>query len=104
MSEIQEGRVAIIELPTRGRQAEPIPDTELVPVVENLAKLDKGQGVTNGRFFEKQHQAQAYGKRLLEAIAERDESYKDKLGLSVLPKEKKNGKAQGPFVVAVRQK
>lgn len=93
----------IIDLPTRGRQAEPIPDAEIKPVLDNLDKLQVGQGITNGRTFDTENKAQSYGKKLIEALTAMDTQYDGKLGISAIPDHKdKDGKRVGPFVVAVR--
>ncbi len=105
LKDIQEGQVAIIALPQRGRAAKPIPQDEIKALLANLKKVSSGEGVTNGRFYEKSHQAQSYGKRLVDALGEADAQYRDRLGLSVIPSDKSdNGKPIGPFVLAVRKK
>jgi hypothetical protein len=102
---IKEGVIEIIPLPQRGRQAQPIPEDIVKNVLKTLPDVQKGQGVSVGRLFEKQHQAQSFGKRLLEALGEADAQYQDKLGTSVIPTsdEREDGKPKGPFVLAIRK-
>jgi hypothetical protein len=102
---IEEGKVAIIPAPTRGRQAEPIPEDLIAAVLSALEKVEKDQVVSTGRFFEKPHQAQAYRNRLIEALASADGRYNGNLGSSVIDKEGNPARkdSKGPFVLAVRK-
>ena len=107
MTKIEEGVVAIIPAPQRGRAAEPIPGDLVAAVLDSLGKIKQGQVVSTGRFFEKNHQAQAYRNRLIQALAEADEELEGRLGASVLPVDPEDrdekGRPKGPFVLAVRK-
>jgi hypothetical protein len=103
MSTIEEGKIQIIQAPQRGRQAEPIPEEIVKGVLTSLGQLEKGQVVSTGRFFEKQHQAQAYGRRLLDTLEQENAEYRDKLGTSVIPAERDREGKPKAFVLAVRK-
>ncbi len=109
MTDIQEGVVQIIQAPQRGRHADPIPEDIVKNVLEVLPKVEKGQMVSTGKLFPKKHQAQAFGKRLLDALESENKDLAGKLGTSVPPVNEKaaakdaKGREAGPFVLAVRK-
>jgi len=102
---IEEGKVAIIPAPSRGRKAEPIPEDLIGAVLKALEKVEKDEIVSTGRYFEKPHQAQAYRNRLIQALENHDDRYAGKLGSSVVDTEGKPARkdSKGPFVLAVRK-
>jgi hypothetical protein len=109
MTDIQEGVVQIIQAPQRGRHADPIPAEIIQAVLDTLPKVEKGQMVSTGKLFPKKHQAQAFGRRLLDELVEKNKDLVGKLGTSVPPvndeaaRKDAKGREAGPFVLAVRK-
>ncbi len=109
MTDIQEGIVTIIQAPQRGRHAEPVPENIIKAVLDTLPKVEKGQMISTGKLFPKKHQAQAFGRRLLDALESENKDLVGKLGTSVPPVNEKaaakdaKGREAGPFVLAVRK-
>jgi hypothetical protein len=78
-------------------------------VLDTLPKVEKGQMISTGKVFPKKHQAQTFGKRLLDALETENKELAGKLGTSVPPvsgkaaKKDPKGRQAGPFVLAVRK-
>jgi hypothetical protein len=111
----REGDVLIIQLPQRGRQAAKIPDELIDTLLKALQDmtLDTREGIVvpeqdnlkAPRFFEKQHQATNYGRKLKDELAAKDPKIVEQIQISTPPIEHDpDGKPTGPFILAFAKK
>jgi hypothetical protein len=110
----REGDVLIVQLPQRGRQAAKIPDELVDTLLKALQSmtLNTREGIVvpdddvkEPRFFEKQHQATNYGRKLKDELAARDPKIVEHIQISTPPIEYgPDGKPAGPFILALAKK
>lgn len=111
----REGKTLIIQLPQRGRIAARIPDELVDTLLQELQDmtLESREGIVvpeeqnqeEPRLFDKQHQATNYGRKLKEQMAAKNAQIVEHIQISTPGiSEDQNGKAQGPFLLALAKK